>query len=210
MDIIPKTTFNNLNEEKQKRVFEAALDEFSQKSYSEATLSNIIKLAGIPRGSFYQYFDDKLDLYKYVINKLGEIKMEYMSDLLPNPDKTPFLDLVRQLYVIGIRFAIDNPKAVKLTSLLFASRDIIFDEIMSEGLSQAKQFYIGYIESDKKLGRINLSIDTEVFSGMIIDLVNNIAIEEFKLDTDQVDFDKMIEKFDKKVYILKKGIHIGE
>lgn len=210
MITIPKDTFSNLNHEKQQRIFEAAVNEFSEKPFAESTLSNIIKEAGIPRGSFYQYFEDKLDLYKYVIYKFGEIKMGFMGDLLPNPDKTPFLDLVRQLYLIGIKFALNNPKAVKMTSYIFSSRDIVFEEVMSEGLATAKTFYIGYIESDKKLGRINPEIDTDIFADMIINLVNDIAIEEFNSESFETNFDRMLEKFDKKIFILKKGILLGE
>ena len=45
---------------------------------------------------------------------------------------------------------------------------------------------------------------------MIIDLVNNIAIEEFKSNTDEMNYDKMLNIFDKKILILKKGILIGD
>lgn len=45
--------------------------EFSEHGYQESSISSIIKKAKIPRGSFYQYFEDKLDLYKYVVEQVG-------------------------------------------------------------------------------------------------------------------------------------------
>ncbi len=56
---MPKSTFYNLSDEKKSRIFEAALQEFSVKTFSQASLNQIIKNADIPRGSFYQYFDNK-------------------------------------------------------------------------------------------------------------------------------------------------------
>ena len=48
------------------------MGEFSQKPYGEVPLSKIIAGAGIPRGSFYQYFSDKTDLFVYVLSHYGD------------------------------------------------------------------------------------------------------------------------------------------
>ena len=92
----------------------------------------------------------------------------------------------------------------------FSSKDAIYEEIMEEGLNQAKTFQHGYIESDKKLGRINPDIDTEVFTEMIINLINNISINEFSNVDKEINYTNMIDKFEKKIFILEKGILIGE
>ncbi len=210
MSNIPKQTFIKLKKEKKERIIEAALNEFSTKSFNESKLSNIIKEANIPRGSFYQYFDNKFDLYDFVFQTLGERKLEYMGELLLNPEEIPFLTLFRQLYKIGVKFAIDNPKAVKMMTYLFSSKDLLYKKIMSEGLAQAKEFYIGYIETDKRLSRINPDIDTEVFAEMVINLINNISIEEFSHVDKEINYNVMLEKFEKKIFILEKGILIGD
>ncbi len=206
---MPKDTFSRLDKEKQNRIFESALNEFSKRSFNESKLSNIIKEANIPRGSFYQYFENKLDLFKYVFNTLGEKKMVYMADLIHNPDEIPFLDLFRKLYSIGIKYAIDNPRGVKMVMYLYASRDLVFEEVLGMGLKQAKQFYVGYIESDKKLGRINPDIDTDIFAEMMLNIINNISFEEFRIGNENINYENMLDKFNKKIFILEKGILTG-
>lgn len=67
--ILPTQTFFNLPEDKKKRLIAGAMKEFSAKSLNEASISNIVKNAKISRGSFYQYFEDKKDLYFYLIGK---------------------------------------------------------------------------------------------------------------------------------------------
>lgn len=66
---MPKSTFYRLSEEKKKRILEAAKQEFLRVPYQEASINKIIKTAEIPRGSFYQYFEDKQDLFTYVLNE---------------------------------------------------------------------------------------------------------------------------------------------
>lgn len=68
---MPTSTFFNLPPEKQRKLLRAAVGEFSQKPYGEVPLSRIIAGAGIPRGSFYQYFSDKTDLFVYVLSHYG-------------------------------------------------------------------------------------------------------------------------------------------
>ncbi|HLR71545.1 MAG TPA: TetR/AcrR family transcriptional regulator, partial [Pseudogracilibacillus sp.] len=69
---MPKQTFFNLPEEKRDTLIHAAKNEFSRVSLYEASIANIVKEAEIPRGSFYQYFEDKDDLYFYLLDKQGE------------------------------------------------------------------------------------------------------------------------------------------
>lgn len=64
---MPSATFFRLAPEKQERLLTAATREFSRRPFSEASINQIIKDAGIPRGSFYMYFADKEDLFRYVM-----------------------------------------------------------------------------------------------------------------------------------------------
>ncbi|WP_208560966.1 TetR/AcrR family transcriptional regulator [Marinilactibacillus kalidii] len=71
---MPTQTFFNLPESKRQRLIAGAMKEFTAKSLNEASISNIVKNSGISRGSFYQYFEDKKDLYFYL---LGKFKYNY-------------------------------------------------------------------------------------------------------------------------------------
>lgn len=55
---MPKTTFLNLPQEKQKKVLEICKKEFEEKPIFEASVSDIVNALGIARGSFYQYFEN--------------------------------------------------------------------------------------------------------------------------------------------------------
>ncbi|MGN0658152.1 MAG: TetR/AcrR family transcriptional regulator [Emergencia sp.] len=63
---MPKDTYYNLPDEKRRRVFEAAVEELVRAPESEISINRIVQNAGISRGSFYQYFEDKQDLLSYI------------------------------------------------------------------------------------------------------------------------------------------------
>ena len=56
---MPKATYLKLPEEKKQRIYAACKTEFADKPFHQATVRNIVQsLEKIPRGSFYQYFED--------------------------------------------------------------------------------------------------------------------------------------------------------
>jgi len=67
---MPKALFFTIPDEKRKRIIEAARHEFSSQLYDKASINQIIKEADISRGSFYQYFEDKDDLYFFTIETI--------------------------------------------------------------------------------------------------------------------------------------------
>ncbi len=72
-------TFFNLPEEKRNRIYQCALKEFAARPYDKSSINRVIADASIPKGSFYQYFDNKEDLYSYCIVRLYEIVLEHKS-----------------------------------------------------------------------------------------------------------------------------------
>ena len=67
---MPSSTFENLSEEKRQRIFVAIYHELKRVPFPEMSINQIIKDAGIPRGSFYQYFKNKDDAFDYFVGKV--------------------------------------------------------------------------------------------------------------------------------------------
>ena len=79
---MPTNTFFNLPEEKRKKLIAAALEEFSTVPFSDASINKIIRRAGIPRGSFYMYFEDKQELFLYLIRSFVEQAVGFAVDCI--------------------------------------------------------------------------------------------------------------------------------
>ena len=68
--------FNNLKPEKQKQIINAAIKEFVRNGFEKASTNEIVKRANISKGSLFNYFNSKKDLYLYLI--------EYSSKAIVN------------------------------------------------------------------------------------------------------------------------------
>lgn len=80
--------FFNLDEQKQLRILNAAIYEFAQKGYDQASTNGIVKSAGISKGLLFHYFKSKKDLYLFLHQHFVEVlKTEFFSELqLDEPD----------------------------------------------------------------------------------------------------------------------------
>ncbi len=66
------TTFKRLPEDKKERILLAAQKEFADYPFEKTSINRILEEARIPKGSFYQYFDDKVDLFFLCIYSVYE------------------------------------------------------------------------------------------------------------------------------------------
>ena len=203
---IPKQTFYNLEKEKQDRIIECAKDEFAARNFENAKLSNIIKNAKISRGSLYQYFEDKFDIYTYIMELAKNEKIKYISPHFGNPNAIPFISLFKEMYVSGIKFAIANPKLVKMMSHLLSSKGEIYDRVMKDNLQIAIDMYTNLIELDKQAGRIKKSVNSKVFAQLVIDMTINVSENELDLDKSDFNYDKMLERITQIIDIIGHGV----
>lgn len=93
---MPREAFNNLKPKKKKQIFQAAKSAFTLNAYEDVSISHIIKDVGISRGSFYLYFENKLDLYLYVLSyNRNKLSKTFINDV--NEHKSLF-DIFTDLF----------------------------------------------------------------------------------------------------------------
>lgn len=87
---MPTSTFFRLPEEKRRRLMEASWKEFTAVPYVDASINRIVRDAQIPRGSFYQYFEDKADLFFHLLGTVREESMGMLRRVLNEAGGDPF------------------------------------------------------------------------------------------------------------------------
>jgi AcrR family transcriptional regulator len=111
---MPKETFFNLPDDKRQAILDLAIEEFAAHDYKNASISRIVERAGIAKGSFYQYFADKKDLYLYLVDLAMQEKRAFMSQTrMPQPDLDVFA-FIRWLLRTGVDFQFSNPRLARI------------------------------------------------------------------------------------------------
>src|SRR5690606_8453399 len=113
--------FLNLPDEKRNRIVELALDEFSSHPYRQASLSRIVARAGIAKGSMYQYFDNKLDLYQWLVTEELERRREewlQQNDLGPRDpvSGSRLFAALERMVSVRVGFMLAHPRLARLAA----------------------------------------------------------------------------------------------
>jgi len=204
--LVPKDTFFNLPEDKRTLICDVAIDEFAEYPFDQASINRIVANSGIAKGSFYQYFDDKKDLFLYLMGLIAEEKINYLSPVIRNPDEHDIFTLIRELFLSGIQFANEHPRYAAISNLLLANKDApIYRELKADNLPASYAFYETLLEKAIVRGEVRADIDIKMITYAISSI--NVAIVEYSSEFHpQAIFESMIETVDAFMDILSNGI----
>lgn len=178
---MPKETFFNLPDDKRNLIISAAMDEFSKADYNTASINQICKKASIPKGSFYQYFTDKLDLYVYIMTIAIKEKIKFFSDVISEFPALTLLEQIRLLFLKGLEFAKKHPQYAALAEQFTKENDeSVKSAVIKEGEKQSEALFIQMIDNAKAKGEIDEKVDSVALSILLQSL--NSAINRYMLD----------------------------
>ena len=176
-------------------LLEAALDVFSEKSFSEVTLSEIAERVGMTKGALYWHFKNKGDLLSKLIKEIfldSEIEFaeklveretladlrDYYNKKIMLPDKN---DRFMKIHAIMLR-RFEWPEEVR-SNLFTLLKDQIAREkkMINEILLRSRRE--GVIRQDIEVENASSAI-TSVFYGLYILVLNEIVTDDIIKSTD--------------------------
>lgn len=192
----------------KEKLINAALDEFMEKSFDKASLNNILKNANLSKGTFYYHFNDKKDLYLYIVGLVAEEKKKYMSKVseIENIDPSNIFELFKIQVRYALDFAKSNIKFYKFGQLMLKEENEEIKKGLKEKISTQSKDYIGpLIDNAYKKGFIREDIPKE-FSTKIFSYMFSNFYEIFEDEVDLDNFDKAVKELDYLLDILKNGL----
>lgn len=82
-----KDAFERAGEERQKKILEVGIEEFSSKGYENANINIIAQKSGISIGLMYKYFSTKEDLFLTCIKRGMDILEKALYNIMISDDK---------------------------------------------------------------------------------------------------------------------------
>jgi AcrR family transcriptional regulator len=179
---MPTSTFFALPPERRDRLVREAIAEFSERSYAEASLSQIAQRSRIAKGSFYQYFADKLDLYRWLVSEEApRHKRAFIGE--PGAD-ADFWSGFETLIERGMAFLVEQPRLARMIAAAadpMASAEVrgLHAAICEAGIAELR----AWLERGLASGEIRApDLDVEVATRLIAAIVGpgltSVILEE--------------------------------
>lgn len=172
---MPKPTFENLPAEKRARIIEIALAEFAEHPYELASISRIVEQAGIAKGSLYQYFAHKQDLYLYLVEYAARAQLAILAGLTPPDPGLGFFALVRWQMSASVRVGAAAPQLVQLMHRA-NSDDLPFrDEVRRRLGSLGEGHFLELLRLGVERGEIDPGLDLELAAFTLKSLMGELG-----------------------------------
>ena len=213
---MPKQTFLNLPDEKRDVIINAAVDEFVEHGLENASTNRIVASSGISKGSFYQYFEDKQDVFMYLISLLEQEKMAFLSDKRPPNMKMDTFEYFRWMIKTGMEFNSVHPRMTQAISRVLLGDGMYYGKNFAEYRQKTLQGLRMMIEQAIERGEVDPSVDVDL-AVMIMETWSN-AISTYILNEGMKQKDIMAwvrspqtqVTIDKLLYVMEYGLRKTE
>jgi AcrR family transcriptional regulator len=200
---MPTNTFFNLPEEKKNKIIKAANKEFARVPLEQASIKNIVEDAEIARGSFYQYFEDKQDLFEYLMTlKIGNMQKNLL-DMIERENGNIiniFINIYDHLIQVGklrknnkfFRQIFENVKTSD--NLMLIKKDVTKNKM--------EQTLYELYSKNKEILNVKNEEEFKLVIEMLFAITRRRIVASFKYN----DLDEARKDFLKEIQFLEKGI----
>jgi len=202
--------FLNLEPAKQERILNAAMKEFAQKGFKNASTNEIVREANIAKGMLFHYFNNKKDLFLFLYDYSLEILGKEFYERIDFNEKD-LLKRRRQLALLKIEIIERHPE---MFDFIMAANFESDDEVKNDLKDRNKDFITssyGKMYEGIDISKLRDDIDTE----RAIDVVN-WTIEGFALKQQEkaklpsfggYNYDEIIAELDIYLELLRKCLY---
>lgn len=196
-------------EQRKQQIMDCARKLFAAEGYYQTQISDIQKASNVARGTVYQYFKSKDDLFTEILEDLF-IKWKSALADTPDPDSDEYKSGLKFFtYKIkrSFEFFVDNPDYCSILLKIGLGLGESFDTLISRFDHQIVELAKKYLTVGIKLGRVQPDTDVELAANMIGGAFTRMAYfyGVTKKDKGSINIDLLSERF---VKILSFGFFI--
>ena len=199
--------FLNLEPEKQERIINAAMKEFAEKGFKNASTNEIVKEANIAKGMLFHYFSNKktlfLFLYDYTLEVIGR---DFFGKIDFNER-----DILKRLRQVALtKYALIG----KYPGMFDFAKIANFEdssEVKSDLESRNKEFInLSYVKifEDIDTSKFRHDIDIKAAMDVIIWTIEGFAAREQEklkqISLSEINYDELFDRRDTYLGLLKK------
>jgi AcrR family transcriptional regulator len=183
---------------------EAAIDEFAENGYENSRVNEIVRRSSIPKGSFYQYFESKSDLFRYVLDIIYKKKMEIMTGIEISHRELSVFETLKVMVEAGIKMAEEDPRLLKISDSLVANTPLM-DEVLIEYAPSSDDLIISLIRRGKNNGELADWVDPELSAKLITAFMLSLS-EMIRSSNNGKITDETREKYLSLINLLEYGM----
>jgi len=165
---MPTKRFENLDPERRNAILDAARVEFGRSGFERASLNEIIRAAGISKGSLYYYFEDKLDLYMTIARQMMSEVMEIIGWEAFGGESDDFWGDLENLYERMMCYMVDHPEVVRFG---WDARQLMHSPVVSSAFSEMMErgfeIFRDILRKGQQMGAVRTDVPLDLLASAL-------------------------------------------
>lgn len=184
-------------------LYSAALDEFSRKSFEEASLNDIIKAAGMNKGRFYYRFKDKMDLYLCLVDQITKDKLAHFAKQATQADfPSDFFAQVGMLARAGMEFAVREPRLWAMSRRFMSESEHVRQQVKQAFPDRGRDGVGALVQAASNAGQFKEIFPQEFVEGIVETMLYNFD----RLIWPEMTDEEMLQQVDRLTSMLQFGL----
>jgi AcrR family transcriptional regulator len=196
---------------RKKQILECAKRIFSEKGFYDTQVDDIVKMVRIGKGTIYQYFRNKEDIFLALLENFAKewekYSRIYLRDITDGPPYHSFhVNYLNERISKTLGFFQEDPERSNIILRMGPGVNIQFDVYFKRFESHIINIIIKDIELGQRINSIALNVNKELMANGILGAVYRMAHSLFVVDKEQyagTDFEENLRQI---ILILANGL----
>ncbi|MFT4625250.1 MAG: AcrR family transcriptional regulator [Myxococcota bacterium] len=167
---------------RRRQILDSSLEVFSEKGYWNTSISDLVRAAGVARGTFYLYFDSKQAIF---LDLLGEL-VDRLRGVIKGVDPTAGASVDVQLRAIVVRILETTADNQHLTRIVFREAvglDAEVEARLTSFYDELRAYLVHALELGVALGLVRESVDRETTAACMLGALRGV-VQRYIVDHD--------------------------
>jgi AcrR family transcriptional regulator len=200
---------------RKKQILECAKKIFSEKGYYDTQVDDIVKMVHIGKGTIYQYFRNKEDIFLALLENFAheweKFSKIYLRDITEGPPYGCFhVNYLNERISKTLRFFKEDPERSNIILRMGPGVNIQFDLVLKHFESRIINIIVKDIELGQRIDSISKNVNKELMANGILGAVYRMAHSLFVQDKERyvgTDFEDQLRQI---ILVIANGIFIKD
>jgi AcrR family transcriptional regulator len=207
-----KAAFEKLSPDRQQEIIKVCMDEFSEHGYRNTSTNSIVRRLGMAKGSLFNYFGSKEQLYLYLLHRVGKEMLQLMESRYRDMP-ADICERLHRLVETSLEYCQSRPEMYRFFLQFAESGEVELQRKYTGTFSPEEQTRIFY-NLFQNVDTSRFRFDAErtfllvrwLFAGLKMDLINELNLSR---DASHLK-EKLLAKLDLALEALRVGIYIAD
>jgi AcrR family transcriptional regulator len=202
--------FLSIDTEKQTKILNAAIKQFAQKGYKNASTNEIVKEAEISKGLLFHYFKNKKELYLFVYDYCIEVLINDFYNKI-NLSESDIIVRLRQFALVKLKMLERYPDIIRFVEVAYMEDSVDVKNEVEERKNRLINNNLGKAFEGIDVSKFKEGMDVEKAINIIVWTFEGISDTEIKkaklTSSGEIDYKKIFDEADVYIDMFKKWFY---